>query len=222
MSVDPCWTGLFPDETIPVILRVVQRCAAKLEKRAPCESENSLSDRLYHRILRDREYRDLVPAQLKREASVYRDDSPVDEDCEPPHPGPIGRVDFVFENGTGLAKPYPEFVIEAKRLHVSFPRAGWHSLVNEYVSGDQGMMCFVSERYATAQQVGAMLGYVFDRDVSKARTAVSATVERHRSKLRLKTASRYSATNLSGLKIDESWHTLDRREFRLFHLFAKV
>lgn len=221
MSTDQSWTGLFPDDSIPVILRIVQRCAVNLKKRAPCESENSLSDRLYHRILRDREYR-LVPAQLMRETSVYRDDGPVEEDLEPQKPGPIGRVDFVFLNGTGLKTPYPEFVIEAKRLHVTFPRAGWRSLVKEYTTGKQGMMCFVSGRYAPSQRAGAMLGYVFDGDLATAAAAISASVEEDRIKLCLKAASRYQATTLPDIQAHETLHALDERELRLFHLLADV
>lgn len=222
MSVDKAWTGLFPDDAIPLILRVVQRCASTLRKRAPCESENSLSDRLYHRIQRDTEFRDQVPAQLFREISVYRENSPIEEDLEPPRPGPIGRVDFVFINGTGLAKPYPEFVIEAKRLHVTFPRAGRHSLVPEYVSGDQGMMCFISGRYASTQNVGAMLGYVFDGKVADARSAIGTAVGANSEKLRLKKGAALTATTLPAIRADETWHALDRCDFQVFHLLAQV
>ncbi|MDR1281247.1 MAG: hypothetical protein LBK99_10555 [Opitutaceae bacterium] len=193
-----------------------------LRKRAPCESENSLSDRLYHRIVRDRFYRDKVSAELYRELSLYRDDTPVEEDTEPPCPGPIGRVDFIFKHGTGTQKPYPEFVIEAKRLHVTFPRAGRHSLVTEYVSGDQGMMCFISGRYAPTQRVGAMLGYVFDGKVAAARTEIAAAVAVNSAKLLLKQGTPLITTTLSDIQADETWHALETREFRLFHLLAPV
>ncbi len=216
------WTGLFPDDAIPIILRVVQRCASGLKKRAPCESENSLSNRLYHRIIRDREYRLRVPAELKREASVYRDGNPVEEDFEPECPGPIGRVDFVFTHGSGFEKPYPEFVIEAKRLHVTFPKAGWHSLVKEYVSGNQGMMCFVSGRYARTQRAAAMLGYVFDGDVAQAGTSISVAIEKDRQKLRLKPASQRLITTTSELRAGETRHDLDGRELRILHLLTEV
>jgi hypothetical protein len=224
MSLDASWTGLFPEDAIPVILRVVQRCASGLKKRAACESENSLSDRLYRRIRRDQEYRVRVPAELKREGAVYRDDGPAEEDHEPAKPGPIGRVDFVFTHGggTGLEKPYPEFVIEAKRLHVTFPKGGWHSLVPQYVTGDQGMMCFVSGRYSSTQRAAAMLGYVFDDDAPKAMAAIATAIEKDREKLRLKKGTRCVKTSLPALQAQETLHALAGREFRLFHLLAKV
>jgi hypothetical protein len=221
MSVDATWTGLFPDDEIPRILRIVERCAKGLRKLAPCESENSLSDRLYQRIVRDPAFRD-VPAELYRELSVYRDGEPVQEDTEPPKPGPIGRVDFVFKNGTGAQKPYPEFVIEAKRLNVTFPRAGHHSLVPEYVTGDQGMMCFITGRYAVAQCSGAMLGYVFDGNVASARVAIAQAVAANSGKLRMQNGAVLAPTIHIDLCADETLHDLTKRRFRLYHLLAAV
>ena len=61
---------------------------------------------------------------------------------------------FLFS--TGSRKPWPYFVIESKRLHVSFA-SGWQSLVPEYVAGNQGMMCFINERYARDLESGGML-----------------------------------------------------------------
>src|ERR1035441_7926256 len=50
----------------------------------------------------------------------------------------------MFLYSTGVNKPWPYFGIESKRLHVSFP-SGWQSLISEYVTGHQGMMCFRSD-----------------------------------------------------------------------------
>jgi hypothetical protein len=218
MIVDATWTGLFPDDEIPRILRIVERCAKGLRKLAPCESENSLSDRLYHRIVRDPAFRE-VPAELYRELPGYREG---EEDTEPAKPGPIGRVDFVFKNGTGAQKPYPEFVIEAKRLNVTFPRAGHHSLVPEYVTGDQGMMCFITGRYAATQCSGAMLGYVFDGNIASARAAIAKAVAANPEKLRLEDGAVLTPTIHPGLCADETLHDLTNRRFRLYHLLAAV
>jgi hypothetical protein len=228
MSVDPIWTGLFPDDVIPRIIQLVQRCAKGLGKRAACESENSLSDRLYHRIVRDPVYRDAltIPAELYRELSVYHgsvpnNDADIEEDTEPSRPGPIGRVDFVFKNG-GAQKPYPEFVIEAKRLNVTFPRAGHRSLVPEYVTGDQGMMCFITGRYSPAQNSGAMLGYVFDGDITSARSEISAAIARNAATLCIRNGTAFEPTNHQGFHGDQTEHALKDRKLRLYHLLIRV
>lgn len=79
---------------------------------------------------------------------------------DPPQnaPGRLGkrrrRVDIEFEHAQH--GPRPRLHFEAKRLHKS-------SSVAEYL-GDDGLTLFVNGDYAPGQNVGAMLGYVQEKE----------------------------------------------------------
>lgn len=197
---------LFPTDEIPRILDTVMSCAGTLHKRHETEREDEITNRL-HKLLR-KAFRSapFIPA---REHSVF-DDS----DKE----GPSGRIDINF-----ICLPGDEtyFAIEAKRLHVTFP-SGWQSLIGEY-TGEQGMMCFVSGKYAPFQRAAAMLGYVFDGDVAKASAGVSASVAKNAGRLRLAPPHRLQkSTILPGKELDETHHNLDSKEFTIYHQLVSV
>ena len=129
-----------------------------------------------------------------------------------------GRLDLRFLYSTGVSKPWPCFVIEAKRLHVTFPKSGWKSLVSEYattetqrnVEEEQGMMCFVIGRYSHGLQAGAMLGYVYDGKVETARNAVGEAVVKHAEKLKLSRPYQFRVSPVipQESRISESLHLL--------------
>ena len=160
------YVPLFPAEEIPFILAAVLRCSANLRKKNATEHETRISNRLRSCLSRDAELR-RRPIQLDVETYVYDDDTDQEN--------PIGRTDVRFLYSTQTRHPWPYFAIEAKRLHVTFP-SGWDSCVHKYVTDRQGMMCFIEQRYAKGLAGGGMLGYVFDGDVAKARTSVSAGI----------------------------------------------
>ncbi len=198
---------LFPADEIPWILDTVLSCAGVLRKRHETEREDVITNRLY-KLLR-KAFRS-APFSLAREHSVF-DDS----DKE----GASGRIDINF-----ISPPGDEtyFAIEAKRLHVTFP-SGWQSLVGEYTTGEQGMMCFVSGKYAPFQRAAAMLGYVFDGDVAKARAGISTSVDNNAGRLKLAPPHRLQkSTVLPGQELDETRHNLDSREFIIYHLLVSV
>ena len=208
------WIPLFPAEEIPFILAVVLRCSATLQKKHANEHENKISNRLRKLLIRDPDLRQR-PIELDRETLLYDDDS--DEE------NPIGQPDFRFRYSTGIRKPWPYFAIEAKRLHVTFP-SGWKSCVSEYVTGDQGMMCFVEQRYGRGLDSGGMLGYVFDGNVEAARISVGTSIEDSREKL--KTAPPFKLVLSSVLsedsRVSETIHALAHRDFIIYHLFVDV
>jgi hypothetical protein len=208
------WIPLFPEEEVPFILSAVLRCSAELRKRHATEHENRLSDRLRKLLVQDAEFR-LRPVELDRECYLF-DDKTTSEAA-------TGRLDFRFSYSTGSQKPWPYFGIEAKRLHVLFP-SGWESLVPEYVTGNQGMMCFIEQRYAQRLASGGMLGYVFDGDVENARVSVAASIAANHQ--RLKCAAPYSLAPSGVLaddsRVAESVHTLANRDFTVYHLFVAV
>ncbi|MBK8092519.1 MAG: hypothetical protein IPK32_11210 [Verrucomicrobiaceae bacterium] len=202
-----------------------------VKKAEPCEHENSITKRLWKRLLRD--------AELKARPT-HLDIEPWELD-EQNEDGKIGRLDLRFLFSTGTLKPWPCFAIEAKRLHVTFPQAGFSSLVSEYVTSrttkpvedEQGMMCFISGRYSRGLRAGGMLGYVFDGEIEAARDAISAVIHLHRDKLRLAHGSVLSTSSIipddSG--ISESLHVLsdevelfdsNRGRFTIYHLLVPV
>jgi len=208
------WIPLFPAEEIPFILAAVLRCSVILRKKHATEYENKISNRLRKLLIRDPDLRQR-PIELDRETLLYDDDS--DEE------NPIGRPDFRFRYSTGIRKPWPYFAIEAKRLHVTFP-SGWKSCVSEYITGDQGMMCFIEQRYGRGLDSGGMLGYVFDGNVEAARISIGASIEASREKL--KTVRPFKLVLSSVLPgdsyVSETIHALEHRDFTIYHLFVAV
>lgn len=232
MSVVPdVWRQPFPESEIPFILAGILRCMGAVKKKNDHERENPITTRLWKRLRRDAEL-NTRPTHLDPEAWE------VDEKDED---GKIGRLDLRFLFSTGTLKPWPCFAIEAKRLHVTFPKAGWSSLVPEYVTShtskpvedEQGMMCFVSGRYSRGLRAGAMLGYVFDGRVEAARAAIATAIQTHAKKLKLVPSTRLTdSTILAGHSgISESLHDLAdeidlddlfRERFTIYHLLVPV
>ena len=231
MSLVPdVWRQPFPESEIPFILAAILRCMATMKKAEPCERENDITIRLWKKLLRDPDLKK-SPTHLDTEASELNE---ADED------GKIGRTDLRFLLLAPI-KPTPFFAIEAKRLHVTFPRAGRNSLVPEYVTShtskpvakEQGMMCFISGRYSRGLRAGAMLGYVFDGEVEAAREAIAAAIATHAKKLRLVPSSwlTRSAILPGETGISESqhdlWDEIDlgdlfRGRFTIYHLLVPV
>jgi hypothetical protein len=175
--------------------------------------ENDLSDRLRDLLDRDSEFR-LRPVELFREVPIY--------DRRIARKKPLGRGDIKFLFSTGVRKPWPYFLIEAKRLHVTFP-SGWGSLVPEYVSGNQGMMCFIERRYSRGLTTGGMLAYVFDGKIDEARAAVAAQIETHAAKLKCIRDQRFAVSGVVAGedRIGETVHALPER-FTIYHQFLSV
>jgi hypothetical protein len=208
------WVPLFPDEEVPFILAAVLRSGARLKKLNHIERENDLSDRLRDLLEADQEFRSR-PVELFREVPLY--------DRKRAKQKQLGRSDLMFLYSTGIAKPWPYFVLESKRLHVTF-QSGWKSLVGEYVTGQQGMMCFIQERYSRGLESGGMLGYVFDGKVEQALASIGTSVASNLEKLK---CSRVSGLTLSSVlkgdfQVSESSHSLPSRNFKIYHVFLAV
>jgi hypothetical protein len=209
------WVPLFPTEQIPFILAAVLRCASGLRKERATELENSISDRLRDLLDQDPELRGR-PVELFREVPLY--------DRQHARKKPLGRSDVMFLFSTGGQKPWPYFVIESKRLRVTFPSGRKKGLVSEYVTGNQGMMCFIEQRYGQGLASGGMLGYVFDGDIEKARISVAGSIEATRERLR--TAPPFKLVLSSVLpgdsRVSETIHALAHGAFIIYHLFVAV
>ena len=206
------WVRLFEAEEIPLILATVLRCAAALRKTSTTEHENRISNRLRMLLIQDAQLRER-PIMVDREAYLYDDDQEK----------PIGRLDFRFLWTREAKHPQPYFAIEAKRLHVAFPSRP-NTCVSEYVTGNQGMLCFIEQRYAKGLTRGGMLGYVFDGDVEKARTSVDAAIRKHGNRLKCipPFAMVTSAIVPGDSRVSETTHRLAHADFIIYHLFVAV
>ena len=144
----------------------------------------------------------------------------------------LGRLDLRYLYSTGISHPWPCFAIEAKRLHVTFPKSGWKSLVSEYVTAEtekpieeeQGMMCFVIGRYSRGLQAGAMLGYVYDGKVEAAQIAVRQAILEHAKKLKLAKPYQLRVSTIvpHETRINESLHDLPPGIFVVYHVLIAV
>ena len=208
------WIPLFPEEEVPFILAAVLRSGARLRKSHATEFENSLSDRLRDQLDRDPGLRDR-PVELFREVPLY--------DRKRARQRQLGRTDIMFLYSTGVRKPWPYFVLESKRLHVTFP-SGWQSLIAEYVTGHQGMMCFIVGRYARDLASGGMLGYVFDGEVESARSSIGTSIEANHKQLRCCAVPRFGPSFVlrGDSRVRESAHTRPQGAFTIYHLFLAV
>jgi hypothetical protein len=208
------WIPLFPEEEVPFILAAVLRSGSALKKSHTTELENDLSDRLRDLLDREPILRDR-PVEIFREVPIY--------DRRKSRQRQMGRTDLMFLYSTGVSKPWPYFVIETKRLHVTFP-SGWQSLISEYVTGHQGMMCFIEGRYSSGLASGGMLAYVFDGAIEKARAAIAVSIEANHQRLRCGPGPRFGPSSaLAGeSRVSESQHSLSVGAFNIYHLFLPV
>lgn len=208
------WVPLFPEEEISFILAAILRSGARLKKRHSAELENDLSDRLRKLLDGDSGLR-ARPIELFREVPLY--------DRKRVRQKQLGRSDLMFLYSTGIRKPWPYFVVESKRLHVTFP-SGWKSLVSDYVTGNQGMMCFIEQRYARDLESGGMLGYVFDGEIKKASASVAASIGSNYVQLQCSRTPGFEPSSVlnDDSRISESSHSLTHREFKIYHLFLAV
>jgi hypothetical protein len=215
------WRAPFPDTEISHVLAAVLRCSADLRKADQCEHENRVTIRLARLLVQDAVML-TRPVRLDLEAWEI-----VTEKAEI-----LGRLDLRYLYSTGTLHPWPCFALEAKRLHVTFPKGAWKSLISEYVTGnskktaeeEQGMMCFVTGRYSGGLRAGAMIGYVYDADVARARKAVLAAVAKYATKLKLSQPHQVEMSSIleNESRISESIHNLARGTFTIYHVLFSV
>ena len=85
-----------------------------------------------------------------------------------------GRADIRITCGQGIDT---DFIVEAKRLFLKRPNGLLNSLVAAY-TGEEGMMRFVTGKYAPYQQSSAMLGYVYDIDLAEAQKKIASKIDK--------------------------------------------
>ena len=103
---------------------------------------------------------------------------------------------------------------ECKKLNV-LRRGTRLSQARAYV-GEEGMMRFVTEKYAKDLPVGCMLGYVMDGDVQWAYTRVTAAVKSHRRPLGLQ-GPPHSASSIGSIQRFVTLHSIKDRSLEMRH-----
>ncbi len=201
---------LFPQQHIPVILRLLLQAGKNIRKQTPTDREDWITTRLHRRLIRVPSFRD-GPLQIHLQPDI------VSSDANPEINTPEGRLDLQVSCGRGH-EVY--FAIEAKRLRVSLPSRFFLG-GPEYVK--DGMMRFITGQYAPFMQAGAMLGYVYDGETKNARADIDQQIQERAEGLKLKEPKRLLPSPiLPDQPIDETNHDLDRRSFTIFHLLLDV
>ena len=210
MAGEPrAFRALFPQRHIPVILISILRAGENLRKKTANDLEDWISRRLYWRLIRIYPFRD-GPLDIRLQPEIVSVDS--DENA------PAGKIDFVVSCGLG-AEIY--FAIEAKRLRVRSTSGKMDARNDNYVN--DGMMRFVSGQYAPFMKTGAMLGYVYDRDINKARSGVAGYIKSRAKELKLTSPKQLTrASILPDKAIYETRHGQKKRSFLIYHIFLAV
>jgi hypothetical protein len=198
---------LFPAHHIPVILLSLLRAGATLRKKVDNELEDRITNRLFRTLVRMPKFRD-GPLGIH-----LRSEIPPGEET------PGSEIDLLVACGRGY-EIY--FAIEAKRLRVcstggrvTYPGS------SQYVQEE--MMRFVSGQYAPHMRAGAMLGYVFDGQIDKARSSVDRSIPNKAKLLKMKLPGGLTrSTILAEMPIDETGHDLVERLFTIYHVLVAV
>jgi hypothetical protein len=199
------WSDTFLDHLVPRILDLVMETWEAFEKPAPTDHEVPITRRLRRALKQAKDYKRL-PVRIERESA--EDDPNTGEE--------LGRIDLKFLPAmSALEEVY--FAFECKRLNI-LENGKRRTLAPEYVI--EGMMRFVTGRYASIMQHGGMIGYVFDGRCNDAIRLVKSNVRKRCDELQLDVNGLLVQSRLrpNNLMIRETAHRLSR-SFLLHHVF---
>lgn len=121
----------------------------------------------------------------------------------------LGRTDITFELGS-----HHRFIWECKRLHYK-----GKTLYGEYRR--EGVMRFISEKYAKGQSHGGMLAFVMDGKIDKAIAGVETHLNAHRTELKINGGCFQPCPDAKDSRLRLSLH-LERGDFKLFHCYLPI
>ena len=200
---------LFPQRHIPIILISIFQAGKTLRKKSPTEIENRLTRRLCIKLNQIQIFRD-GPLSIHPQQEILSSDP--DKDT------PEGYIDILVSCEFG-SEVY--FAIEAKRLRVRSTSGKMDAGNDDYVNN--GMMRFVYGQYAPFMKTGAMLGYVYDKDINNARSGVAGYIKSRGKELKLTSPKHLTrASILPNKPIYETRHALKKRSFVIYHFFLAV
>ena len=206
-SLDPC-AATFPDGLIPGIIELVLQTWPTLPRPARDELETRMTRRLRTALRQTKTLTRALPCLIDRE--VVEDNPETAEEK--------GRIDIRFIHG------YDEsvyFAFECKRLNVPAD-GGRKSLAREYV--EEGMLRFVTGKYAAGLKQGGMIGFVMDGDSAVATTKVDAEIRLRTRPLQM---TRGTGLTISALfpknpAVRETKHPRRMPALSLHHVFLAV
>ena len=201
------WAGLI-EPMLPTILQFVVDCWVEMSVPTRGEREDDLTVRLCLLLKQNRTAREL-PFQIDIQMV----------ELEPADGNETGRMDITFRPLIPREDIY--FCLEGKLLNVT-KNARRRSLASEYVN--QGMMRFISGKYAKAVHHGGMAGYIIDGDTSYAITRVSASIKRHCAALGMEPAHGLTTSSFLGenRNVRETNHLRKGEKFLIHHVFLPV
>ena len=121
----------------------------------------------------------------------------------------LGRTDITFELGS-----HHRFIWECKRLHYK-----GKTLYGVYRS--EGVMRFISEKYAKGQSHGGMLAFVMDGEIDKAIAGVETHLNAHWTELKIHGGCFQPFPEVKDSRLRLSLH-LEKGDFKLFHCFLPI
>lgn len=121
----------------------------------------------------------------------------------------LGRTDITFELGN-----HHRFIWESKRLHYK-----GKTLYSEYRR--EGVMRFISEKYAKGQSYGGMLAFVMDGEIDKAVAGVETHLNAHRTELKIYGDCFQPCSEANDSRLRLSLH-FERGDFNIFHCFLPI
>nr|VFJ72588.1 MAG: hypothetical protein BECKFW1821C_GA0114237_103525 [Candidatus Kentron sp. FW] len=201
---------LFPERYIRYILSAILQ--VDLRKASEKEWENPITERLYDELEWFPRFRD-GPLAVCLRPKVRPSNSKIEKKV-------VGEPDVLIFCALGT-QVY--FAIEAKRLRFRSPRGALETGNSEYV-GKDGMMRFVTGKYAPFMKTGAMLGYVFDGNTEKAWTDIAELIREKTETLKMIDPKDLTRSEiLPGERIGETHHLrMDDRAFTIYHVFMPL
>lgn len=202
------WAPLFPDGLVTDIIALVMDGWQGFPKPRRDEREPRITGRFREHLRKEKGLR-MLPFTIWPESS----------ETDPDTGEETGRLDLRFLRGW---REDVYFAIECKRLNVMNTKGSRSSLAGPYV--EEGMMRFVSGKYARGLDKGGMLGYVMDGQVGDAIKFVDRAVRRRRPALFMRGRDGLSTSSVRecDTHVKETRHELSSREFVIHHLFVAV
>jgi hypothetical protein len=198
---------LFPNDFLDDIIGQVFVAWDRIPKPITETLETRITKLLRHQYAYDPIIKQL-PFQVRRELTV---DDPESGD-------ELGRIDLCLLHGND-EDVY--FAFECKRLNVTFD-SGFKTLAPAYV-GEDGIGCFVSQKYSVGQTCGGMIGYVFDGNMEVAMESVEERIKDKATEIALKSSGLNSTTlNVANDNLRETRHGTANGEIAIFHLFVSM
>ena len=200
----------FPDEFVPEILELLLATWEKLKLPRDVHLEPRITN-LFNRAIED-EY-------TRQGKSWYV--HPEIKEADPTTGKEVSRTDIrLYHREVPGQKLY--FALEAKRLHTESDgrtRGGY----GEY-AGNDGMMCFITGKYADLAPACGMLGYVMDGNLEFAAQGVANAIRNTAAQLRVVAGGEYKSSTLMP---EHPWNGETQHErntglLSMFHLLLPV